>query len=111
MATLTTALTDHLGKQPSAPSQALVVTVTPDSANYTPNGEAFDAEGLFQTLAGHDNPPAKVFVIGEPKGNFMVQYDRATKKLKYFLVSTGAEAGAIDLSTTPGPMLVKIEAQ
>lgn len=111
MATLTPTLTDHTGKQPSAPSEALYVTVTPDGANYTPTGDDFDAEGLFKTLGGHSNPPAEIFFSHEPKGNFALQYDRVAKKLKYFLISTGAEAGAIDLSVTPGAMRVKIEAQ
>lgn len=110
MAVLTPTLDDHHNKSASTPAVALVVTVTPDNANYTPGGEAFDAEGIYQTLASYDKAPAKVFVIGEPKGNFQVQYDRAAKKLLYFLISTGLEAGAIDLSVTPGPMLVKIEA-
>ncbi len=111
MAVLTNVLDDHLNKSASTPSVSLVVEVTPSSANYNPGGELFDAEGLFQTLAGYDKAPAKVFVIGEPKGDFSVQYDRAAKRLKYFLISTGAEAGGIDLSVTPGAMLVKIEAQ
>ncbi len=111
MAVLTPTLTDHLGQQPSAPRSALHVTVTPSSANYTSGGEDFDAEGLFLTLGGHTNPPAIIFFSAERKGDFDLQYDRAAKKLKYFLISTGLEAGAIDLSATPGAMRVKIEAQ
>ena len=111
MTVLTSVLTDHLGQQPSAPTVGLHVTVTPDSANYTPGGEDFDAEGLFQTLGGSDNPPAEIYFSAERKGNFDLQYDRAAKKLKYFLISTGAEAGGIDLSTTPGAMRVKLEAR
>jgi len=111
MAVLTPTLTDHVGKQPSAPTTALYVLVTPSAANYTSGGEAFDAEGLFVTLGGQTNPPAEIHVSAEPKGNFMVQYDRAAKKLQYFLISTGVEAGAIDLSTTPGAMRVKLEAR
>jgi len=110
MSVLTPTLTDHLGKAPSAPRSALHVTVTPSAAVYTAGGEAFDAEGLFVTLGGHSNAPAEIFFSHEPKGDFMLEYDRAAKKLKYFLRSTGAEAGAIDLSATPGPMRVLLEA-
>lgn len=109
MATLTSVVAKHAGKNPSAPNIALYLDVTPDAVNYTAGGEAFDAGALFQSLGGYDKAPLDVFVIGEPKGNFMVQYDRAAKKLKYFLTSTGAEAGAIDLSAVPGTMRVKIE--
>ena len=111
MAVLTSALTDHLGQQPSAPTAELHVTVTPSSANYNSGGEDFDAEGLFQTLAGYDKVPAEVFFQAERKGDFDLQYDRAAKKLKYFLISTGLEAGGIDLSATPGAMRVLIKAR
>lgn len=111
MAVLTPTLVDQIGKQPSAPSMVLHVLVTPSSANYTSGGEAFDAEALFQTLGKTDKAPAEIFFSHEPLGNFSLQYDRAGKKLLYFLISTGVEAGAIDLSGTPGAMRVRLEAR
>lgn len=111
MAVLTNALIDKMGAQPSAPTMELHVEVTPSAVNYNSGGEPFDAEALFQTLGGLDKAPAEIFFSHEPKGNFALQYDRAAKKLLYFLISTGAEAGAIDLSTTPGVMKVKLSAR
>ena len=111
MATLTPTLSDHIGQQPSAPAEALFVTVTPDAVNYTSGGEAFDAEALFQTLGGHDKAPTEIHFSAERKGDFDLQYDRAAKKLLYFLISTGAEAGAINLSVTPGAMRVMLTAR
>jgi len=103
----TIALSNHGGKQPSAPLIATVLDFTSDTSYPNPAGWPFNPGALLQSLAGYDKAPEVMSVLSEPKGDYYAQWDRSDNSLHFYLVSTGAEvANTVDLSTTPG--LVKL---
>ena len=115
----TVALTEHSGKQPSAPSIALLTAVT-FTGTYATGGEDFDAGALLQSLGNYDKEPSILAVQPENKGGILLRWDRATKKLlayyaDYDAVADGALiefANGADLAAAlGGPLEVLILAQ
>ena len=99
----------HDGKKASVPGLTMAIDAVLDAA-YPAGGYPFDAAAEVRRLGNYDKLPLVLGVLGEPKGDFMAEYDRANKKLLVRLISTGAEASG-DLSVTPGSLRLIVHAK
>lgn len=107
----TITLAEHDGKQPSKASIRFYLDFQGDNS-YPAGGYDFDPGAVLQSLGLYDKKPEVQFVIVEPKGNFIGEFDRGNLKLIFRQISDGAEvAGATDLSGANGLLRVKVESE